>query len=393
MQTSIQREKTQDKKHEAVARKVIVHDEFGPEKVIEVYDPAIGMRGFLVIDNTVLGTGKGGFRMTPDVTAEEVFRLARVMTWKNSLASIPFGGAKGGIVWNGGDKEKKKAYVQSFARAISMFTPKHYISAPDVNVGEEEVRWFIEAAGSFKSATGKPADLCVETNNGNKKCGIPHEAGSTGFGVAHSTKAAIDFLGKDIKEMRVAIHGFGNVGSFAFKFLNEMGARVVAVADKNTGIYDPNGLPSEIFEYAEKGTPLMNCDLGNHIKSDDIFSLDVDVLIPASITDVINETNKDDIKASIIVEGGNIPMSEEVERELYLRGITIIPDAVANAGGVISSFAEHKGYSVDKAFKIIEKKIKRNTLSVLEESKKRNENFRDVAMAIAQERIEARSDR
>ena len=111
------------------------------------------MEGFLVIDNTVLGPGKGGIRMTRGVNEEEVYRLARVMTWKTALMDIPFGGAKAGIVWDGGSLEKKKAYMQSFARAIAPLTPNKYIAAPDINTGELEMQWFVEATGNWRSAT------------------------------------------------------------------------------------------------------------------------------------------------------------------------------------------------------------------------------------------------
>src|SRR3989344_8307715 len=129
----------------------IAKDKFGPEYVLRVYDPNIGMEGFLVIDNTILGPGKGGIRMTSTVTEEEVFRLARTMTWKNAIVGIPFGGAKAGIVWPGGSDELKKKFIQSFARAIELLTPKKYIAGPDVNTGEKEMRWFVEATGNWRT--------------------------------------------------------------------------------------------------------------------------------------------------------------------------------------------------------------------------------------------------
>src|SRR3989344_1425151 len=155
--------------------KIIPKDQFGPEYVVRVYDPAIGMEGFLVIDNTARGPGKGGIRMTANVTAEEVFRLGRTMTWKNALVDIPLGGAKAGIVWPasaptvaqamtgnaGALDELKKKFVQSFARAIKPFVPKKYIAGPDVNTGEREMQWFVEATGNWRTATGKPANLCM----------------------------------------------------------------------------------------------------------------------------------------------------------------------------------------------------------------------------------------
>ena len=180
----------------------IKKDKFGPEYVIEVYDPKIGMEGFLVIDNTTLGLGKGGIRMTPNVTKEEVFRLARVMTWKNSLAGIPFGGAKAGIVWRGGNDELKQEFIRSFARMIKPFVPKKYIPGPDVNTTEKEMALIAEEIGDWKGATGKPSDYCYKNpKTGKKICGLPHELGSTGFGVAHATSVAAETAGFDIKKM------------------------------------------------------------------------------------------------------------------------------------------------------------------------------------------------
>ena len=164
-------------------------DEFGPEYVVKVYDPKIGMEGFLVIHNTALGPGKGGIRMTPNVTEEEIYRLASTMTWKNALAGIPFGGAKAGLIIKGERGEEKKKLVQSFALALGPFIPKKYIAGPDVNSGEEEMKWFAEAIGKWNAATGKPTDFCVESKSG-KKCGLPHELGSTGFGVAKIGRAS-----------------------------------------------------------------------------------------------------------------------------------------------------------------------------------------------------------
>ena len=150
-----------------------LYDQWGPEYVVKVYKPEIGLVGFLVIDNTVLGPGKGGIRMTPDVTEEEVRRLARAMTWKNALAGIPFGGAKGSIVWPGGSEQQKKLFVQEFARAIKIFTPGKYIAGPDVNTGEREMQWFVESTGNWRSATGKPASLCMKAFGGKgEKCEI-----------------------------------------------------------------------------------------------------------------------------------------------------------------------------------------------------------------------------
>lgn len=340
--------------------------------------------------------------MTPNITGEEVFRLARTMTWKNALADIPFGGAKAGIVWRGGSVELKKQFIQSYARLIRPFTPKLYIAGPDVNTGEREMQWFVEATGNWRSATGKPANLCIPTfkSDGEKprkaqgargKCGIPHEFGSTGFGVAHAAVVAAEMKGVDIKKATVAIEGFGNVGQFAFKYLKQIGAEIVAVADSKGAIYDDRGLDEDkIHQVKSQGKSVSQYPGGKRISRDRVFSLPVDILIPASVTDVISEKNKKSIKAKIIVEGANIPMSEKIENELFRRGILVVPDFVANAGGVISSYAEYRGYNPKRMFDLVEKKVRKSTTLVLEECLRRKKNPREVALRIAKERIEAR---
>jgi glutamate dehydrogenase (NAD(P)+) len=356
-------------------------DEFGPEYVIRVYDPAICMEGFLVIDNTVLGPGKGGIRMTPGVTTEEVFRLARTMTWKNALADIPFGGAKAGIVWPGGPEKLKKQFVQSFARAIKVFTPKKYIAGPDVATGEKEMGWFVGATLDRKTATGKPRRLG----------GLPHELGSTGFGVAQATVIAARFRGLDLKKATVAIHGFGNVGTFTWRFLKELGARVVAVADSSGVTYAPETLDHHDIEaVVKKRTLLRECKHCTFIKSEEFWKLPVDIMIPASVTDVIHEKNKNDIRAKIIVEGANIPMREDIERELSQKGILVIPDFVANAGGVISSYAEYRGFSPKRMFELVEEKIKQSTELTLKEVARTGVSPREAALAIAEKRVRAK---
>jgi glutamate dehydrogenase (NAD(P)+) len=364
-----------------------LYDEWGPEYVVQVSKPEIDLVGFLVIDNTTLGPGKGGIRMTPNVTEEEVRRLARAMTWKNALAGIPFGGAKAGIRFSGTSVKEKKRAVQEFAKAISLFMPAKYIAGPDVNTGEQEMQWFVEATGNWRTATGKPAKLCmlVFGKGGTKQqCGIPHEFGSTGFGVAHSTQVAAELLKLDMKGARVSIHGFGNVGTFAAQYLQEMGASIVAVADKDGTVYQKEGLDvKKLIQLSSARKPVAEYGKQYAIRPEDFWGVSVDILIPASVTDVINEKNKDQIKTKLIVEGGNIPMQEDIEKELWKRGVTIVPDFVANAGGVISSYAEYRGYNPKKMFDTVQKKIVASTTLVLKESLKKGLYPRQVALDIA----------
>ncbi len=367
------------------------NDELGPEYVLEIYDPKLKYRGILVIDNLALGVGKGGIRMTPTVDVDEVKRLARAMTLKNALAGLPFGGAKAGIVFDPKKEslERKKAIIESFARALKPFCPKYYIAGPDMNTGEKEMEWFAKANGNWRAATGKPSNVCIKLFGDKwERCGIPHEFGSTGFGVAEACQVAAEFAGFNIKGASCAIAGFGNVGTFAFKLLNEKGAKVIAVSDIDGAIFNEKGLDfQKLIKIKEAGQPVTNYSAARKILRDSIYELAVDILIPAAAPDVINKENFQKVKARVIVEGANIPIKEEFEAALYKKGILIVPDVVANSGGVISSFAEYKGYHPKKMFEIVEKKINKITRLVLEESKKRGILTCHAAKEIAQKRI------
>ncbi len=366
-------------------------DEFGPEKVIEVYDASVGLKGILIIDNTARGPGKGGIRMTPTVDVEEVFRLARTMTWKCALADLPFGGAKSGLIADVKklNKEQKKSIIQAFARALKPLSPRHYIAAPDVNTAEEEMKWYAEANGNWKSCTGKPANVCMKVfGKPGEKCGIPHEFGSTGFGVAHAAVVASEHKGIDVNKATVAIEGFGNVGTFAAEYLQKFGAKIVAVSDSKGAVYNEDGIDVNKLEYVKKATgSVINYKLGKILKNEELFQLPVGIIIPSALPDSINKGNVNEIKAKIIVEGANIPMTVEVEEMLHKRGVLVVPDFVANAGGVISSYAEYRGYNPKDMFSLVERKIKQNTKHVLDRAKKERMKPRDAAMSIAVERV------
>lgn len=359
---------------------ILQFDEFGPEKIVEVYDPKTKMRGFTVIDNTALGPGKGGIRMTETVSVEEVFKLARTMTWKNSMAGLPFGGAKSGIVFDPKKHslEEKRKVIEAFGRAIRIIAPEQYIAAPDINMAEEEMRWLVTANGSKKSATGKPADLG----------GIPHELGSTGFGIYHAALVALKHLKKPVEETTVAIEGFGNVGAFAAKYLAEKGAKIVAVSDSKGTLYNEKGIDFKKLEKVkqEQGT-VTKYGQGKVLSTQEIVELPAFLLITAAVPDLINEKNYSKVKASLIVEGSNIPMTHDVEEKLSNKGILIVPDFVANAGGVISSYVEHIGGTKEQMFKMVEEKITKNTKEVLENpaSKKCP---RCAAVEIAKKRVQ-----
>lgn len=365
----------------------IEKDEFGPEQVFPVENKEIGLKGFTVIDNTARGPGKGGIRMTPSVTVQEVAKLARAMTWKTAIADLPFGGAKSGIVAN--DKEisaeQKEKLVAEFAKAIKEICPSKYIAAPDMNMAKGEMKTFVEANGSFDAATGKPADMCKDG-----KCGLPHELGSTGIGVYHATKVAAEDLGWNLAEKTFAVEGFGNVGTFAAGCLTKYdNAKFAAVSDSKGVIYHPEGFDFAKMMQIKKETKTVTKYGQGEVQEDSkkLLELPVDIIITAAIPNLIKKEDVENIKAKLIVCGSNIPITEEVEKMLWQKGVTVIPDFVANAGGVISSYAEYKGMSKEQMQKLVEEKIIMNTKLILFQAKHHGISPRDAAMNISVDRV------
>jgi len=363
-----------------------MHDSFGPEKIIHLYNPKLGVKAILVLDNLSRGPGKGGIRMTDTVDEEEVFRLARAMTWKTSLSELPFGGAKSGIIVDSKQisKEDKKEIVEWFAKSLKIVSPNQYVAAPDMYMAEDEMEWFAKANGDKKSVTGKPKSMG----------GLPHELGSTGYGVYHSTLTALKFMKKDVKKTTVAIEGFGNVGVFAGKFLSEDGAKIVAVSDSKGMVHNKNGLDFNKLENVKKDTGSVTnykdgCD---NKECHEILEVDADVLITAAVPDLIKTGDIDNMKVKLIVEGSNIPMSEETEEFLHKKGVLVIPDIIANAGGVISSYVEYTNGTEKEMFKLIEEKITKNVKHILDLSKKDKVHPREAAMKIAEKRVLEKCD-
>ena len=363
-------------------------DEWGPEKILQVYEPETGMKGILVIDNTTLGPGKGGIRMMPTVTIQEVFRLARTMTWKCALAKIPFGGAKSGIIADPKQmsEEKKMEIVRAFSRALKRVCPSLYVAAPDINTGEKEMAAFALENGSMKSTTGKPVHLCVKPG---VKCGIPHEYGSTALGVVQAAFTAANYLdGLDIDNSTAAIEGFGNVGSFVTEYFSQIDVKIVAVSDSTGCIYNSEGLNYEKLQDIKSQTgSVVNYRPGKVLDNRALFELSVDFLVPAALPDVITKENVERVKAKIVVEAANLPMRPEIENILSDRGIMVVPDILANAGGVISSYAEYRGYNPKRMLELVQRKIRQNTVKVIETALTKNVELREAAMILAKERV------
>jgi len=352
----------------------IGYDELGPQKVIHLYSPKVGLKAIVVIDNTALGPSVGGVRVSKDVTLSEVIRLARTMTLKNSVAGLPHGGAKGAILADPKDP-KKEIYFRTFARLIKDIT--EYIPGPDMGSNEECMAWIYDE--NSRSA-GLPEELG----------GLPLDRlGATGFGIARCAEVSCPFAGLEVSNSRVAIQGFGSVGKAVGRFLSEMGAKIVAVSDTKGFIYNPSGIDiKKLIQVKESSGSVINYKDGiSNPEPDGIFRVECDILIPAATPDVINRENAPEIKARLILQGANIPATLEAEEMLAKRGVLLVPDFIANAGGVIMAAMEWAKKTEKEAFLEIETKIKLNTQLVLERSREKNILPRTAAIEIAKERV------
>ncbi|MFH1209455.1 MAG: Glu/Leu/Phe/Val dehydrogenase [archaeon] len=360
---------------------MVTFDDIGPEKILEVYDLKTGMHGFVCIDSTARGPGKGGIRMTPTVSIDEVSRLARAMTLKCAIADLPFGGAKSGIIADPKKipKEKKDEIVKSFSKALKIVSPNLYVAAPDINMAEHEMEIFAKANGSLKSCTGKPKSMK----------GIPHELGSTGFGVFHSTKVAVEFADLNLKKATIAVEGFGNVGWFVAKHLFEYGSKIVAISDSKGVIHNKNGIDFNKLADVKKKTGSV-IDYKPSTRYENILDVEADILITAAIPDLIKKDDVKRLKFKLIVEGSNIPMTYETEELCHKKNILVVPDIVANAGGVISSYIEYIEGTDKEMFKMVEEKITKNTKLILDYSKSKKVIPRKAALEIALQRVKGK---
>jgi glutamate dehydrogenase (NAD(P)+) len=304
--------------------------------------------GYRVQHHPILGPTKGGIRYHPEVTLEEVEGLAVLMAWKCAVVALPFGGAKGGVrcdptKLSEGELER---LTRRFASELSfMIGPDIDIPAPDVFTGEREMAWIVDTIsmhhkGQFMPGlvTGKPKVL-----GGSE--GRDTATGRGGFFIAQET---LKHLGLDFPDVTLAIQGFGNVGSSMARFCCEAGAKIVAVSDVYGGIYNPEGLDiPKLKEHVRQTGSVKDFPGTDSITNEELLELPVDVLVPAAIENQIHEGNANNIKAKIVLELANGPTTLEADRTLYERGITVVPDILANAGGVTVSYFE---WVQDRAF-------------------------------------------
>lgn len=297
--------------------------------------------GYRVIHSTILGPSKGGIRFDPHVNLDEVKALAAWMTWKCAVVDIPYGGAKGGVTCNpremsAGEIERlMRAYTQAMA---DVFGPDKDIPAPDMGTGPREMAWLMDQYSRIQGmtthavVTGKP--LVMGGSLGRTE--------ATGRGVMVAAMAAMEKLKINPYKATCAVQGFGNVGSWAAKLLHERGLIVQGVSDLSGAYYNANGMDIEKavkYRDTNKGS-LEGFDGAEKISNEQLLTLPVDLLVPAATEDVINSSNAPNIKAKLIVEGANGPTSSKADNIINEKGITVVPDILANAGGVTVSYFE-----------------------------------------------------
>ncbi len=296
--------------------------------------------GYRVIHNANLGPSKGGIRYSMDVTLDEVKALAAWMTWKCAVVGIPYGGGKGGIKCH--PQSMSKGELERMTRAytvamVDVFGPEKDIPAPDMNTGQQEMAWIMDEYSKLKGysspavVTGKPLVLG----------GSLGRVEATGRGVMVSARSAMAKMGLNPVGATCAVQGFGNVGSISAKLLATQGLKIVAISDVTGGYYDPNGINvEEAIAYKEGNKGTLEGFKAQKISNNDLLILDVDVLVPAAMEDQITAENANDIKAKLIVEGANGPTSWNADDILNTKGIMVVPDILANAGGVTVSYFE-----------------------------------------------------
>ena len=349
--------------------------------------------GYRVIHNDARGPAKGGIRYHPNVTLDEVRALAMWMTWKTALMNLPFGGAKGGVACNPkllseGELER---LTRGFTYAIASFIgPNIDIPAPDVYTDERCMAWIMDTYSALCRAptpavvTGKPVEIG----------GIPGRKEATGRGVAIIAREACKVAGIKVKGATVAIQGFGNVGYHAALTAKSLGFKIVAISDSKGGIYNPEGIdPEKAKEWKRKTGSVVGLRGCKVITNEELLRLDVDVLIPAAIEGVITGENADDIEAKIVVEGANGPTTPEADRILYERKIMVVPDILANAGGVTVSYFEWlqnlswTRWSLEEVRKRLDSWMTSVFAEVLDLSAKEEVSMRTAAYMIAIRRV------
>ena len=353
----------------------------------------LGLTGYRVQHTLTMGPTKGGFRYGADVSLGECAALAMWMTWKCALLGLPYGGAKGGVRCSPGDHsvaELERITRRYAAELIPVIGPDKDIPAPDMGTSEREMAWFMDTYSQmmghsvFEIVTGKPVVLGGTTGR--------REA--TGLGVVYVTEAVCERIGLDLREARVAIQGFGNVGAVAATELQAIGARVIAVSDVTTGLVDEDGLDIQaVARWSAQHGSLAGYPDARQVGAADVLEVPCEIVIPAAREQQITEENAGRLHCKLVVEAANGPTTPEAERILRERGILVVPDVLANAGGVTVSYFEwvqdHQRYTWDELD--VQERLRRQLRAafgrVIEAADRLGCDWRMAALSVAIERV------
>ena len=357
-------------------------DEIGPERIVYLYDPETGMRGILVIDTTSLAGAGGGLRMLPDITSEEVFGLARAMTYKFAMIDLPVGGSKSGI-WANPDmpREQKDAVLRAYGRLAKPLIEAGVTIGPDMGTDSEDVEKVYEGAGIENRTSG----LSLQ-----EKDGEPLENHATGYGVVVAARSACEFAGIDIQGATVAIEGFGKAGGGVARYMDKAGARVVALSNIDGTIYRRGGLDvmGLLEARKEKGDRVLSeYGDGEHLDREALYALPVDVLVPGARPRVINRDNAERVQAKVISSIANNPITDEADQILFKRGIQLMPDFLSNAGGVVVAVLDILGGTADDLFHALDALIHPLAKEILEDAQAEGIPSRILAMKRIKEKI------
>jgi len=350
--------------------------------------------GVRVQHTNARGPYKGGVRYYPSVDVDEVTALAMLMTWKCAVVDLPYGGAKGGVACN--PKELSKSEVERITRRYTamiyeVIGPYVDIPGPDVYTDAQTMAWMVDTYSqmrgvlTFEVATGKPVSLYGSLGR--------HDA--TSRGLVYTVKEFMKTVNKPLKDARIAIQGYGNVGYNAAKILHdEYGAKIVAVSDSKGGIYSEKGLiPQKVMEHKEKTGSVVGFNGAKQITNEEVLTTPCDILIPAALENAVTKQIAEKVNASAVAEGANGPTTPEADKVLKERGIVVIPDILANAGGVTVSYFEwvqnlkRETWTLEEVHAKLEAKMVKGFRDVLEASRRYEVTMRQAAMAVAVQKV------
>ena len=348
--------------------------------------------GYRVQHNGARGPYKGGVRFHPEADQEEVRALASLMTWKTALMGLPYGGAKGGVQCD--PKQLSEGELNRLTRRYTiniehLLAPNRDIPAPDLGTNSQTMAWMMDAYGQLHGhspaiVTGKPVELG----------GSLGRESATGQGVAYILQEAAKDLGLNLQDVGVVIQGCGNVGSWAARLLHQNGCRVIAVSDVAGGIYNPRGLDiPRLAEHKMAGSSVVEFSGGEGISNAEVLELQCDVLIPAAIDNVITARNASKVKAKVVLEAANHPITVEADNILNDRGIVVLPDILVNAGGVTVSYFEWTQnlqefrWEEDRVNEELRKVIVRAYRAVHEKARADGITYREAAFEIGVGRV------